>query len=170
MPFNQEACVCSRYQFIEGDLEDIDRYCELLTEQLGVNRRYGAAAGPRPPREMREEIEVLATISGYRVWGGFGGEGVVIRSEEPVDFHPRHKVVNVVRVTSLEDAVGFANVATQTVGIYPSERKTALRDALVASGVQRVIALGRAGTTTRGLPHDGFIPMHRLVRWVADED
>jgi hypothetical protein len=170
MTFNQEACVCSRFQFIEGELADIDRYCELLTEQLGVDRRYGAAAGPRPPLEMREEIEVLGTLSGHRVWGGFGGQGVVIRSEEPVDFHPSHKVVNVVPVTSLDDAVGFANVATQTVGVFPTERKEALRDGLVASGVQRVLALGRAGTATRGLPHDGFIPMHRLVRWVTDED
>jgi hypothetical protein len=170
MTFNQEACVCSRFQFIEGELHDIDRYCELLTEQLGIDRRYGAAAGPRLPLEMREEIEVLGTLSGYRVWGGFGGEGVVIRSEEPVDFHPRHKVVNVVPVASLDDAVGFANVATQTVGVFPSQRKAALRDGLVASGVQRVLALGRAATATRGLPHDGFIPMHRLVRWVADED
>ena len=119
---------------------------------------------------MREEIEVLGTLSGHRVWGVFGGEGVVIRSEEPVDFPPSHKVVNVVPVASLDDAVAFANVATQTVGVFPSERKTALRDGLVASGVQRVLALGRAGTATRGLPHDGFIPLHRLVRWVADED
>jgi hypothetical protein len=170
MPFNQEACVCSRYQFIEGDLEDIDRYCELLSAQLGIDRRYGSAAGPRPPLEMREEIEVLGTLSGHRVWGGFGGEGVVIRSEEPVDFHPNHKVVNVVPVASLEDAVAFANVATQTVGVFPAERRPTLRDALVTSGVQRVVSLGRAGTTTRGLPHDGFIPMQRLVRWVVDED
>lgn len=164
------GCAGPRFQFIEGELGDIDRYCELLAEQLGIDRRYGAAAGPRPPLEMREEIEVLGTLSGHRVWGGFGGEGVVIRSEEPVDFHPSHKVVNVVPVASLDDAISFANVATQTVGVFPSERKAALRDGLVASGVQRVLALGRAGTSTRGLPHDGFIPLHRLVRWVADED
>ena len=164
------GCAGPRFQFIEGELGDIDRYCELLAEQLGIDRRYGAAAGLRPPLEMREEIEVLGTLSGHRVWGGFGGEGVVIRSEEPVDFHPSHKVVNVVPVASLDDAISFANVATQTVGVFPSERKAALRDGLVASGVQRVLALGRAGTSTRGLPHDGFIPLHRLVRWVADED
>jgi hypothetical protein len=170
MPFNQEACVCSRFQFIEGDLEDIDRYCGLLAEQLGIDRRYGSAAGPRVPTDLKEEIEVLGTLSGYRVWGGYGGEGLVIRSDDPVDFHPSHKVVNVVPVRSLEDAIAFANVATQTVGVHPPERKAALRDGLVSSGVQRVLTLGHAGTATRGLPHDGFLPMHRLVRWVADED
>ena len=83
---------------------------------------------------MREEIEVLGTLSGHRVWGGFGGEGVVIRSEEPVDFHPSHKVVNVVPVASLDDAIGFANVATQTVGVFPSERLHSLAQARALGG------------------------------------
>ncbi len=170
MVFNQEACVCSRFQFVEGDLADIDRYCELLAEELTIDRRYGAGAGPRAPLDIREEIEVLGTLAGHRLFGGLGGEGLVIRSDEPVDFHPGYKIVNVVPVDSLDEAVAFANVATQTVGVFPPERKVELRDRLVNAGVQRVLTLGRAGTTTRGLPHDGFIPMHRMVRWVGDED
>jgi hypothetical protein len=169
MPYNQEACVCSRFQFVEGELEDVDRYCALLAEQLSVDRRYGSAAGPRTAGELKEEIEVLSMLPGYRVWGGYGGEGLVIRSDQPVDFHPINKVVNVVTVPSLAEAVKFVNVATQTVGVYPAERKRALRDDLVSAGVQRIVTLGGAAQTTRGLPHDGFIPIHRLLRWVADE-
>ena len=54
------------------------------------------------------------------MWGRFDGRGIVIRSEQPVDFYPDRKVVNVVPVRSLRDAVRFANVATQTVGVYPA--------------------------------------------------
>ena len=78
----------------------------------------------------------------YRVWGGYEGRGLVIRSEEPVDFHPDGRVVNVVPVDSLAAAVHRANVATQTVGVYPPSRKAELRDALAAAGRA---ARGRAG-------------------------
>jgi len=35
--------------------------------------------------------------------------------------------------------------------------------------VQRVTALGSAGDTRLGLPHDGFYPLARMVRWGKDE-
>ena len=62
-----------------------------------------------------------------------------------------------------------ANVATQTVGVYPPSRKAELRDALAAAGVQRVVELGKAIAFEAGMPHDGFYPLHRFVRWVNDE-
>ena len=95
---------------------------------------------------------------------------MVIRSDEPVNFHPDGRIVNVVRVNSLEDALGQANVATQTVGIFPETRRKELRNALAAQGVQRVTAIGSAGFVEAGLPHDGFLPLQRFVRWVNDED
>jgi hypothetical protein len=103
------------------------------------------------------------------VFGGIDGRGLVIRSDEPVDFHPIAKTVCVVPVRSLDDALRYASVATQTVGVYPDTRKAELRDQLVNSGVQRVVPLGRAMGIAAGLPHDGFFPLHRLVRWAADE-
>ena len=93
----------------------------------------------------------------------------MIRSEEPVEFHPDGRVVNVVPVKSLADAVVHANVATQTVGVYPASRKSDLRNALAAAGVQRVVSLGMAGGVETGIPHDGFLPLQRFVRWVNDE-
>ncbi len=105
----------------------------------------------------------------YRVWGKADGRGIVIRSDERVDFHPEGKIVNVVPVSSLSDAIRFANVATQTVGIYPPERKAELRDELASAGVQRVVSLGSALGPAPGLPHDGFYPLQRFVRWVTDE-
>ena len=43
-------------------------------------------------------------------------------------------------------------------------------DGLAQAGVQRVVPLGRAAEALPGLPHDGMYPLHRLLRWVVDEE
>jgi hypothetical protein len=170
-PYNQQACVSSRIQFVEGSVADVDRYGALLQAELGIERPASSVVGPPLSSELREQIEVLGTLEpDYRVWGKFDGRGIVIRSQEPVEFYPDGKVVNVVPVKSLLDAVRFANVATQTVGVYPATRKKEVRDALASAGVQRVVTLGKAIGPPAGLAHDGFYPLHRFVRWVNDED
>ncbi|WP_308406951.1 acyl-CoA reductase [Streptomyces sp. AC555_RSS877] len=157
--FNQQACVASRFQFVEGSWDDADRYAALLYERLGVARESSSAGGPRVPAELREEIDVLRSMEPeYRAWGGYDGRGLVIRSPEPVGFHSDGKIVDVVPVGALAEAVAHAGVATQTVGVYPDTRKAELRDALACAGVQRVVSLGRAGGMPPGLAHDGFYP------------
>jgi hypothetical protein len=166
----QQACASSRFQFVEGSIEEVDRYCALLHERMGTERPTASVAGRPLPTELREEIEGLRGMEDfYRVWGDYAGSGVVIRSEDPVDFHPDFRTVNVIPVGDLSEGVAFTNVATQTVGVYPPERKAALRDSLAAMGVQRVVNLGSAGGVETGLPHDGFMPLARFVRWVNDE-
>ena len=168
---DQQACTSSRFQFVEGSIEQVDAYCEALQRRMGVERAFASACGRPLQGMMREEIDALRDLApDYRVFGGLDGAGVVIRSDEPVDFHPDGRVVNVVPVARLEDAINRANVATQTVGIYPAERKAALRDALAARGVQRIVTLGSAPNVEIGLPHDGFLPFQRYMRWVNDED
>ncbi|MFI5473676.1 acyl-CoA reductase [Streptomyces cacaoi] len=168
--FNQQACVASRFQFVEGSRDDADRYAAMLCERLGVAREFSSVDGPRVAAGLREEIDVLRSLAPeYRVWGGYDGRGLVIRSPEPVDFHPDGKIVDVVPVADLSEAVGHAGVATQTVGVYPPTRKAELRDALACAGVQRVVSLGGAGGMPPGLSHDGFYPLQRLMRWVNDE-
>lgn len=167
---NQEACAASRFQFVEGTVEQVDRYCEVLCEQLHVDRAYGSAIGAPAPTQVREEIDVLRQFEpDYRVWGNTDGGGTVVRSEDPVTFHPIGKVVNVVRVANIADAIAFATPATQTAGVWPPHRKSEVRDRLCSAGVQRVVALGGAAELYSGLPHDGFLPLHRFVNWVADE-
>jgi hypothetical protein len=166
----QQACVASRFQFVEGSQAQVDCYCALLRTRMGVQRAMASAAGRPLPAGLRSEIDGLRGMEQYyRVWGGYDGSGLVIRSEEPVDFHPEWRVVNVVPVATLDDAVCHVNVATQTVGVYPPARKAALRDALASAGTQRVVELGAAGRIEAGLSHDGFFPLHRMVRWVNDE-
>ena len=167
---NQQACASSRVQFVEGSVAQVDRYCALLQARLGVERPTTSAIGSPLAGELRDEIDGLRDMQPhYRVWGGYEGKGVVIRSEEPVEFHPDGRVVNVVPVESLADAVQRANVATQTVGVYPPARKAELRNALAAAGVQRIVELGKAVAFETGISHDGFYPLQRFVRWVNDE-
>jgi hypothetical protein len=167
---NQQACASSRVQFVEGSVQEVDRYCALLQERLGVERPTASAIGHPLRSPLRDEIDGLRDMQPhYRVWGGYEGKGLVIRSEEPVEFHPDGRVVIVVPVASLAAAVAHANVATQTVGVWPPSRKAGLRDALAGAGVQRVVELGHAVAFEAGLSHDGFYPLNRFVRWVNDE-
>ena len=170
MTLNQEACVASRFQFVEGSEEEVDRFCVRLHHHIA--RRAAESGDVRPlDRDMREAVDTMMLMDDeYGVWGRTDGKGLVIRSDEPVDFHPINKTANVVRVDSLDDAVKWINVATQTVGFYPFDRMVGYRDRLAAGGAQRVVHLGEAGPATIGNPHDAMYPLHRFVHWMAHED
>lgn len=168
--YNQEACTSSRFHFIEGEPAQIDAYCAALVAELAKERPTTSAKVAAPPSERRAEIAALRSLEPmYRIFGADDGTGLVIRSADPVEFFPANKTVNVVAVDSLDDAIRYVNVATQTVSVYPSERKLQLRDALASAGVQRVVNVGGSATMQAGLAHDGFFPLHRFVRWVNDE-
>jgi Acyl-CoA reductase (LuxC) len=167
---NQDACNASRVQFIQGSPDEADRFCEYLVGELGVEREKAACRSNPVPNDIRLEIDALRNLAPfYRVWGRTDGTGMVIRSDEPVSFYPTGRVVNVVAVESLDDAIDHVNVATQTVGVYPPALRLRYRDALCHAGAQRITSLGSAGSSWLGLPHDGFYPLARLVRWVKDE-
>jgi hypothetical protein len=169
---NQDACASSRYHYVEGSVAEVDRYCVALLPELGVERPLATACGDPTPAELRDEIEVLRGLEpDYRVWGDYSGAGLIVRSLEPLDSYPDRRTVNVVPVASLADAARFANVATQTVGVYPEGRRTEVRDLLAAQGAQRIVPLGGAAALEilAGLPHDGMYVLSRLARWVIDE-
>jgi hypothetical protein len=170
MTLNQEACVASRFQFVEGSPEQVDRFCDRLHKRIA--ERAAASGDVRAvDMEMREQIEMMTIMDeDYGVWGKADGKGVVIRSDEPVDFHPINKTANVVCVPSLDDAVKYINVATQTVGFYPFDRMTDYRDRLASGGAQRIVHLGEAGPSTIGNPHDAMYALHRFVHWMVHED
>lgn len=170
MTLNQEACVASRFQYIEGTQEQVDRFSEKL--QARIAERARASGDIRPlDMDMREQIEMMQLMDDdFRVFGKLDGTGVVIHSPEPVDFHPINKTANVVRVDNLDDAIKYVNVATQTVGFYPFHRMPEYRDRLASCGAQRIVQLGEAGPSTIGNPHDAMYPMHRFVHWMAHED
>jgi hypothetical protein len=171
--FNQDACSCARFQFIEGTSEQADVYCERLVEAMGRQSRYGEGeGGPTPPAPILEELDMLSNLEPiYRVFGNPDGRGMVIRSSEPVTFNPTGKLVNVVTVGSFDEAIRCVTVATQSVGIYPVGRIAEVRDALAQAGAQRIVGLGNINTGRfGGLPHDGGWPVHRMMHWVVAEN
>jgi hypothetical protein len=167
---NQEACVCSRVLFVEGEREQVDRLCERLQQKL-VDRNAMTGKAPPLPRDIASEIETLGMMDDeFGVWGIPDGSGLVIRSDEPVDFHPINKTANVVHVKRLEDALKWVNVATQTVGVFPPQRQVDLRNGLASGGAQRIVRLGEAGGQSIGAPHDAMYILHRFVHWIVHED
>jgi hypothetical protein len=172
LSFEQDACNASRYQFVEGTTEEVDQYAQALAEALGHDVRYGSGCGVPTPADIREEVEMLKQLDPiYRVFGQYDGRGLVVRSDEPVDFHPAFKTVNVVQVAGLEHALRHVTVATQTVGVWPPSRKQSLRNALACAGVQRIVSLGEVNGPggVGGKPHDASFPIHRFLRWISEE-
>jgi hypothetical protein len=169
-PLNQDACLASRFIFVEGERAGIEKFCAKLRERLAVDRFSASAVAPPPPPSIKDEVEMLVLIDEANVWGKFDGRGLVVLTQEPVGFHPSNKTANVVHVKSLDDAIRHVNVATQTIGVYPFARKRALRDRLASAGAQRVVRLGGAGKHVKGSPHDAMFPLHRFVHWMSDED
>ena len=170
MMLNQEACAASRFQFVEGPQDLVDKWSAKF--QRCIAERAAASGDIRPlSMDLKEQVEALMMLDDeYAVWGRADGKGLVIRSDEPVDFHPINKIGNVVRVDALDQAMKYVNVATQTVGFYPPERMADYRDQLGAGGAQRVCRLGEAGPSTVGNPWDGMYPLHRFVHWMVNED
>jgi hypothetical protein len=170
MMLNQEACAASRFQFVEGPQDLVDRFCENFQRNIAERAAVSGDIRPLAP-DLKEEVEALMMMDDeFGTWGRTDGKGLVIRSDEPVDFHPINKIGNVVRVDRLDDAVKYVNVATQTIGFYPSERMADYRDRLGAGGAQRVCPLGEAGPSTVGTPWDGMYPLHRFVNWMVNEE
>ena len=147
-----------------------DTYCEKLQQRLGVDRFSASEQGLPPTNEIRDQVETLSLMDECRMWGGFDGRSLVVLTDEPVSFHPTNKTVNVVHVRSLNDAIRHVNVATQTIGVYPAERKVALRDRLASMGGQRAVRLGCASSVVLGGAHDAMLPLQRFVHWMSDED
>jgi Acyl-CoA reductase (LuxC) len=167
----QEACQDSRFQFAEGSDAELDDFCSRLHTRL-VEGSGPVPGRPTPPDVKQTLARLQEQQADIRVWGDFDGRGLVIRSSEPLDIYPIGRTVNVVATRELTDAARYVDVATQTVGIYPADRKPVLREVVFSAGAQRVVTLG--GVSTQGMPHgrphDGFYVLERMVRWVCDEE
>ena len=168
--YNQEVCAASRFVYAEGEQAELAQWCELFAAELAVEREFSDAIVGNLPSDIKAEVEVLRAMEPvYQVFGSDDGSGLVVLSDEPVGFHPSAKTVNVVRVPSLHAALEYVNVGTQTIGIFPRERASAMRDLLAAQGMQRLVPLGEVIHVATGFPHDGFMPLHRFVKWLVDD-
>lgn len=112
----------------------------------------------------------MALMGDAQLWGGFDGADLVLLTGQQVSSHPTNKTVNVVHLKSVDDAVRYVNVATQTTGMYPSELKVTMRDRLASAGAQRIVRLGGAAMHVLGGPHDSMFALNRLVHWMSEEN
>jgi Acyl-CoA reductase (LuxC) len=178
--FNQEACANARIVYVESGTDEAG--IELLRElgrmvfqsMMGLPTELSSPVERFDP-EMRDALDSLSlSEEWFDLIGGEGNEGAIIVSlqEEVVDFSDLlgGRVANLVPVDSLESALEFITNYTQTIGVYPPEVKSDLRDRMGIAGAQRIVTLGHATDFNYATPQDGMEPLRRLCKWVVDED
>lgn len=172
--FNQEGCVSARIAYVASgtDAEGVQRLDTLGKKVFAALKNLPAhLSTPHPAFDpiLREEIEGIRYSDGYRVIGCKGNDGGVIVSQnnEPVDFRDRLacRVINLVPIDDVAEAIAYLTVHTQTVGVYPNDLKIAIRDRCLLQGVQRLTDLGCATFEGMAYPHDGLELMRRMARW-----
>jgi Acyl-CoA reductase (LuxC) len=177
---NQAACANARTVYVEcgTDERGIERlgefgervYQELvaLPEHVSTRPKRGIAPALRGALDAARFEEDWFTVI-----GGRHDEGAIIvsRLPEPVDFATvlDDRVANLVPVDSVSEATRQFDCYTQTVGVYPEDLKEQLRDVAGLCGAQRIVSLGYSCVPTFAGPQDAFEPLHRLAKWVTDE-
>ena len=177
---NQEACANARTVYVESgtDAEGIGQanaLGELVFDAIQALPEHVSMPVRRFDRELRDHLDAarLAGDDWYKVIGADGNEGGVVVSQidEPVDFAPllSGRVVNLVPIDHIDDALVGINAFTQTVGVYPDELKTQLRDVLPLYGAQRLTSLGYACHVDPAMPQDAIEPLRRMCKWIVDD-
>lgn len=172
---DQKACNASHVQYVEGDDDQVAAYAEALRRALAA---WDAAAPPVPRAGLADELTMLrrgrlALADWYpageaaRDPGAGWTSGVVVsRAAFDVLAHPLARFVVVRPVASLDDeALPALSRHVAAAGVWPEERRLALRTAIAARGVSSVLPLGRAAHTVPGAPHDGMLALSQLVDW-----
>ncbi|MEJ7935821.1 acyl-CoA reductase [Sphingobium sp. AN558] len=172
--YNQEGCVSSRVAYVvsgTGD-EDIDRLNKFGKKVLAALKALPSTLStPHPSFDahLKEEIDGIRYSDSYRVFGCKENEGGVIVSQtnDPVDFRDYlgGRVVNLVPLDHVDQALDHVTVHTQTLGVYPASLKTQIRDRCLLHGAQRITDLGCAVGEGMANPHDAIELLRRMARW-----
>jgi hypothetical protein len=166
---NQKACIASLVHYVEGDVEDAERYAAALERSLA---RWDALL-PHPilnrQRGMLKRIQRGAILESrvrfHEVDGAYLSGVVVAPHEFAIKDHPMCRLVVVRPVASLDTCLRFLHPGIATVSIFPDDQRVALRDRVAARGVSNVVSLGHAGAVAIGSPHDGMLVLSELVDW-----
>jgi len=166
---NQKACIASLVHYVEGTEEEALKYAETLA---GVMKRWDAAMPNYSPPFITGRIRKLrrGKLAGSRWFpnyhnGQFQSAVIYVDGQMDMMDHPMWRVIIVRRVDSLEDCLKYLRPEVSTVGIYPEERRIALRDHVAARGVSNVVPLGQNERFVLGAPHDGMMVFSELVDW-----
>ncbi|WP_340313436.1 acyl-CoA reductase [Rhizorhabdus argentea] len=177
--FNQEGCISARVVYAQSgtDPNGLDRLTEfgkLVNEEIAKLPVELSSPHPAFDRGLREEIDGIRYSNAFRIIGCQGDDGGVIVSldPEPVDFSDNLgcRVVNLVPVDEIDEALAHVTIHTAAIGIYPDELKEAVREECALRGAQRLTSLGFATAEGAAQPHDAMEPMRRMARWVVMEE
>lgn len=176
---NQAACLNARVVYVEcgtdaSGVQKLNRLGALVHAAVQSLPSQLSSCSPEFPAKLRQDIDGIRRSGSYRVIGVEHSEGGVIVSQrsEPVHFKDElnGRVVNLVPVDKIEDALKWVTIDTQTIGVYPESLKDRIRDRCALQGVQRLTTLGCATYEAEGYPHDGIELFRRMVRWVVVEN
>jgi hypothetical protein len=176
---NQEACFNSRVAYVlcdgsEPGLERANRLGRLTMEAIRRLPQRESTPHKAFDPELQMELEgIRFAPDQYHVFGGHGAEGAVIVSQRgsPVDFAHRLacRVVNIVPIGRIDEALEALGSVSQTVGVYPDALRARVRESLALRGVQRIVPLGAtAAPDAPGAPHDGLELLRRMCRWCVE--
>ena len=177
--FNQEGCVSSRTAYVESGTDTsgitrINRFGQMVFDKIQQLPKELSGLHPSFDPVLRDEISGIRHNNFYNIIGGHGNEGAVIVSQEnePVDFADQLgcRVVNLVPVDSIEEALKRITVHTQTLGVYPEALKLKVRDDCGRRGAQRLTSLGCATSVGISQPQDAIEQMRRMLRWIVVEN
>ena len=166
---NQKACIASLVHYIEGSVEDAERYAAAVERVLA---RWDEQL-PHPllnhHRALLKRIErgVLldSRVRLHEVDGAYRSGVVVAPHDFSIKDHPMCRLIIVRPVSNLDECLRFLHPAVATVGIAPDDRRRSLRDRIAARGVSNIVPLGHAGATAVGSSHDGMLVLSELVDW-----
>jgi hypothetical protein len=162
--WNQKACIASFVQYVEGSLEDAERFAselrQVLAEWDAYAPNYMPPAASASLRRMKRGKYMDAR------WHSNASSNVIVMDGkfDMLD-HPMARTMIVRRVDRLEDVIDTLHHGVASIGIHPENRRKELRDVLLARGVSNVLPLGHVERTFGGMPHDGMRVLGDLVDW-----
>jgi hypothetical protein len=173
--FNQVGCNASRIAYVlcgtgEDAIEKLNLFGRKTMAALRALPPSLSSPHPAFDRALRDEISGIRYSEDYRVMGCKDNEGGVIvsQTDDPVDFrdHLDCRTINIVPVQSIDQAMSFITVHTQTISVYPPALKNKIRDGCLLHGAQRITDLGCSlFEGVAAYPHDGMEIIRRMARW-----
>ncbi len=176
---NQKGCVNARVVYVqcgtdEAGLERLNAFGRQVYDAMLALPNSISTAPKRYDPGLRAYVDALRLDeSWYKVIGGEQGEGAVIVSQLPeaVSFSTilDDRTLNLVPVDDLDEVMDAVDSYTQTVGIYPEELKSELKDVLPLYGAQRLVSLGYAPSLKWAGPQDAIEPLRRMGKWIVNQ-
>lgn len=169
MIYNQKACSAAQVQYFEGTFDEACEYARHLSAVLAQwddrAQQFVLPVQRGQLKRMRRGRYSGATWLVNQREGEFASGVVVMPEEFNVLDHPMCRLVVVRPVPRLDDALQFLHAGVSMAGVYPEERRAALRDTIAARGVSNIFPLGQCERLFPGIPQDGMLTLSELVDW-----